>query len=314
MRKPRGTSPGAILGVLGDVELRNPYPLHRQKAFIVPELVPPERLRDRLLKRHAHLGRMGPRHRPLVLGLGRTIFCHHKAVRRRESTDGTASYSVPSPHIRRTSSTRRIHPRTSPEAECGWETLRWGVRTSCGEDLANIDYDTIVVLSPHWQTYVGTHFLGVPRFESSLSVDPVFPNLFRYRYDARRRRAARRAAMCDRASEAGLVTKMMRNPDFRVDYGTLVSCHLTEPCSGDKPIVSSISSQRSDCLLQRRRHAGTHDLPGSGDARGHRSERPPRGPAGQRVPVASALRDRSPRWSRTCLENTSPTTTSTCGT
>ena len=32
-----------ILGVLG-IELRNPYPLHRQKAFLVPGVVPPERL------------------------------------------------------------------------------------------------------------------------------------------------------------------------------------------------------------------------------------------------------------------------------
>jgi len=36
----------AALGVLG-VELRNPYPLHRQKAFIVPGVVPPAHL-DRL--------------------------------------------------------------------------------------------------------------------------------------------------------------------------------------------------------------------------------------------------------------------------
>ncbi len=33
----------AILGVLG-FELRNPYPLHRQKAFLVPGVVPPDRL------------------------------------------------------------------------------------------------------------------------------------------------------------------------------------------------------------------------------------------------------------------------------
>ncbi len=32
----------AVLGVLG-IELRNPYPLHRQKAFLVPGIVPPER-------------------------------------------------------------------------------------------------------------------------------------------------------------------------------------------------------------------------------------------------------------------------------
>ena len=32
-----------ILGVLG-MELRNPYPLHRQKAFLVPGIVPPQYL------------------------------------------------------------------------------------------------------------------------------------------------------------------------------------------------------------------------------------------------------------------------------
>jgi L-asparaginase len=33
----------AVLGVLG-FELRNPYPLHRQKAFLVPGVVPPDRV------------------------------------------------------------------------------------------------------------------------------------------------------------------------------------------------------------------------------------------------------------------------------
>lgn len=33
----------AVLGVLG-IPLRNPYPLHRQKAFLVPGVVPPDRL------------------------------------------------------------------------------------------------------------------------------------------------------------------------------------------------------------------------------------------------------------------------------
>ena len=33
----------AVLGVLG-INLRNPYPLHRQKAFIVPGIVPPHYL------------------------------------------------------------------------------------------------------------------------------------------------------------------------------------------------------------------------------------------------------------------------------
>lgn len=131
-------------------------------------------------------------------------------------------------------------PQNEPKAECGWETLRWGYE-AMREDLDKLDYDTIVVLSPHWQTYVGTHFLGVPHMASK-SVDPIFPNLFRYTYDLNVDVELARQ-MCDEASQAGLVTKMMENPDFRVDYGTIVSCHLVEP-AWRKPIVS-ISSQRS---------------------------------------------------------------------
>jgi len=131
-------------------------------------------------------------------------------------------------------------PNNEPEAECGWETLRWGYER-LRKALEGVDYDTIVVLSPHWQTYVGTHFLGVPHFRS-LSVDPIFPNLFRYHYELDVD-VPLAEAMCAAANEAGLVTQMMRNPDFRVDYGTIVSCHLTDP-TWSKPIVS-ISSQRS---------------------------------------------------------------------
>jgi 2-aminophenol/2-amino-5-chlorophenol 1,6-dioxygenase beta subunit len=39
------------------------------------------------------------------------------------------------------------------------------------------------------------------------------------------------------------VTKLMRNTDFRVDYGTIVSCHMTDP-HWRKPIVA-LSSQRN---------------------------------------------------------------------
>ena len=131
-------------------------------------------------------------------------------------------------------------PQNEPEAECGWEQLRWGYER-WRRDLSALDFDTLVVHSPHWQTYVGTHFLGVPRFES-LSVDPIFPNLFRFHYtmDVDVELAE---AIHDEAKEDGLVVKMMRNPDFRVDYGTIVSCHLSRP-AWDKPIVG-ISSCRS---------------------------------------------------------------------
>lgn len=131
-------------------------------------------------------------------------------------------------------------PQNEPKAECGWEVLRWGYER-LRKDLSKIDYDVIIVHSPHWQTYVGTHFLGVPHFKS-LSVDPVFPNLFRFHYDLNVD-VELAEAIHDESKEAGLVVKMMRNPDFRVDYGTIVSSHLTNP-SWDKPIVS-ISSNRS---------------------------------------------------------------------
>ena len=131
-------------------------------------------------------------------------------------------------------------PQNEPRAECGWETLRWGYER-LRKDLAALDFDTMIVLSPHWQTYAGHHFLGVPHFKS-LSVDPVFPNLFRYHYELDVD-VELAQSICQSAREGGLVTKMMENPDFRVDYGTIVSCHLTRP-NWDKPIVG-ISSCRS---------------------------------------------------------------------
>lgn len=131
-------------------------------------------------------------------------------------------------------------PQNEPRAECGWETLRWAYER-LRADLARREWDVMVCLSPHWQTYIGTHFLGLPRFQS-LSVDPVFPNLFRYHYDLQVD-VGLAEAIRDEAAREGLVTQMMRNPDFRVDYGTITSCHLTNP-SWDRPIVA-ISSCRS---------------------------------------------------------------------
>src|SRR5688500_14375861 len=108
-------------------------------------------------------------------------------------------------------------PQNEPRAECGWEELRWGYER-LRRNLDKKDYDVIVVHSPHWRTHVGHHFLGVPRFES-LSVDPVFPNLFRYHYGLDVDVALAEAIEAE-ARGAGLVTSMMRNADFRVDYGT----------------------------------------------------------------------------------------------
>ena len=131
-------------------------------------------------------------------------------------------------------------PQNEAYSEGGWETLRWGYQR-LARKLKNIDYDAIVIFPPHWQTYIGTHFLGLPEF-SSKSVDPVFPNLFRYNYDLKVD-VELSEAMRDAASDQGIITKMMRNPDFRVDYGTITSCHLLNP-EWDKPIVT-ISSNRN---------------------------------------------------------------------
>ena len=131
-------------------------------------------------------------------------------------------------------------PQNEPRAECGWENLRWAYERM-RKNLDKLDFDSFVILSPHWQTYTGVHFLGVPHFKSK-SVDPIFPNLFRYNYELNVD-VPLAETIESHAAQAGLVTKMMRNPDYRVDYGTIVSCHLTRP-AWDKPIVG-ISSQRS---------------------------------------------------------------------
>ena len=56
--------------------------------------------------------------------------------------------------------------------------LRWGYER-LRESLSKIDHDVLVILSPHWQTYVGTHFLGLPHFEGSRSIlfSPIFSDI-----------------------------------------------------------------------------------------------------------------------------------------
>ncbi len=129
-------------------------------------------------------------------------------------------------------------PQNEPRAECGWETLRWGYER-LSKSLEKKDYDVLIVHSPHWRTMVGTHFLGLPHFKS-LSVDPVFPNLFRFHYDLNVDVELSKA-IHDEAASMGLTTKMMMNPDFRIDYGMIISCHLSNP-KWDKPIVAISSN------------------------------------------------------------------------
>jgi 2-aminophenol/2-amino-5-chlorophenol 1,6-dioxygenase beta subunit len=131
-------------------------------------------------------------------------------------------------------------PQNEPSAECGWEELRWGYER-LRRSLKGREYDVLVVHSPHWKTRQGHHVLAGDRYQS-LSVDPVFPNLFRFHYDLSVD-ADLAGAIVSEGQRAGLVMKAMTNPDFRVDYGTIIACHLVNP-AWDKPIVA-ISSNRA---------------------------------------------------------------------
>jgi 2-aminophenol/2-amino-5-chlorophenol 1,6-dioxygenase beta subunit len=132
-------------------------------------------------------------------------------------------------------------PQNEPKSECGWETLRWAYQ-DLQKSLQAKDYDAVVVLSPHWRTYVGTHVLGIPQAQS-LSVDPIFPHLFRFNYDLKVDVELAEMIFAE-AQTDGLQVKMMKNPDFRVDYGTIVSCHMTHP-QWNKPIVCLSSNAAS---------------------------------------------------------------------
>ncbi|MCA2958668.1 MAG: tRNA U-34 5-methylaminomethyl-2-thiouridine biosynthesis protein [Silvanigrellales bacterium] len=135
-------------------------------------------------------------------------------------------------------------PQNEPRAECGWEELRWAyerLRLS----LATKPFDVILVHTPHWRTSRGHHVLASPHFKG-LSVDPVFPHLFRYTYDLRVD-VELAHAIVEETRAAGLEAVPMCNPDFRIDYGTLVSCHMTRP-QWDIPIVAISSNTAHDDL------------------------------------------------------------------
>lgn len=130
--------------------------------------------------------------------------------------------------------------RNEPKSECGWEVLRWGYER-CRKNILAKKPDVLLVHSPHWMTVVGHHVLGLPEFHG-LSVDPIFPNLFRYKYDVKVD-VDLSMAVREEGEKAGLLMKVMKNPDFRIDYGTIISLHMINP-NWDIP-VCCISSNNS---------------------------------------------------------------------
>lgn len=136
-------------------------------------------------------------------------------------------------------------PQNEPRSRGGWEPLRWAYERA-RRSLERLKPDVLLVHSPHWVTQVGHHFLGVPRLRGK-SVDPIFPNLFRYQFELDVD-VELAELCCAEARAAGLVAKMMRNPNFRVDYGTITTLHMIRP-QWDIPVVG-ISANNSPYFLR----------------------------------------------------------------
>ena len=135
-------------------------------------------------------------------------------------------------------------PQNEPRSQGGWEALRWAYERA-RDHLEAMKPDVLLIHTPHWITSVGHHFLGV-RHLSGKSVGPIFPNLFRYDFSLEVD-VELAEACCEEGRKAGLVTKMMRNPNFRVDYGTITSLHMMRP-QWDIPVVV-ISANNSPYYL-----------------------------------------------------------------
>ena len=135
-------------------------------------------------------------------------------------------------------------PQNEPRSQGGWEQLRWAYERA-RKTLEELQPDVLLVHSPHWITQQGHHFLGVPHL-SGKSVDPIFPNLFRYQFELDVDVELAQAC-ADEGARLGLTTKMMRNPKFRVDYGTITTLHMMRP-QWDIPVVG-ISANNSPYYL-----------------------------------------------------------------
>lgn len=136
-------------------------------------------------------------------------------------------------------------PQNEARSEGGWEMLRWAYE-HVRKSIEELKPDVLLVHSPHWITTVGHHFLGVPRLTGK-SVDPIFPNLFRYNFDLEVD-VDLAEACCAEAQELGLTSQMMRNPNFRVDYGTITTLHMVRP-QWDIPVVG-LSANNSPYYLE----------------------------------------------------------------
>lgn len=126
-------------------------------------------------------------------------------------------------------------PQNEPRSRGGWDVLRWGYETARQRIREVYRPDVIVIHAPHWITMVGHHVNCVPN-PSGVSVDPIFPHLFRYHFDFRVD-VDLAEAVVEQGEALGLAMSAMRNPGMRVDYATIAAAHLLNP-DWDIPIVS----------------------------------------------------------------------------
>ncbi|WP_320065509.1 tRNA U-34 5-methylaminomethyl-2-thiouridine biosynthesis protein [Micromonospora sp. RTGN7] len=126
-------------------------------------------------------------------------------------------------------------PQNEPRSTGGWEVLRWAYERLRQRIREVHRPDVLIVHAPHWITMVGHHVNCVPN-PRGVSVEPIFPHLFRYSYDFRSD-VELGEAIADEASDLGLVTRKLRDPRVRVDYATIGALHLVNP-AWDIPVVS----------------------------------------------------------------------------
>jgi 2-aminophenol/2-amino-5-chlorophenol 1,6-dioxygenase beta subunit len=112
--------------------------------------------------------------------------------------------------------------------------LRWGYE-ELRRRLRQHEPDVLIVHAPHWITMVGHHVNCVPR-SRGISVEPIFPHLFRYHYDFTTD-VPLAEAIVEEAAADGLVTSALRDDGVRVDYATIGALHLANP-AWDIPVVS----------------------------------------------------------------------------
>ncbi len=116
----------------------------------------------------------------------------------------------------------------------GWEVLRWAY-DQVRARIKAMEPDVLIVHAPHWITMVGHHVNCVPN-PRGISVEPIFPHLFRYHYDFQTDVELAQALVQEYES-AGLVARGMYEPGVRVDYATIGALHMANP-DWDIPVVS----------------------------------------------------------------------------